>query len=97
MSVLPVTQPYRDCYAACRAAGGTIQACEESCAALMPGDACDPCCGLFSCTVENVQGTVQSVTGAVYNYLPASFGEAAGLVKWLVVGAAIVLVYKVLR
>lgn len=65
---MALTQAYRDCYAACRAQGGTIQACEESCASLMPGDACDPCCGLWSCFTGDVGQTVQSVTGAVYQY-----------------------------
>lgn len=96
MSSLAV-QPYRDCYAACRAGGGTIQACEQSCAEQMPGDVCDPCCGLWTCYAENVGQTVQSVTGAVYQYLPGTFGEFSGLVKWLVVGAGILLVYRVLR
>lgn len=62
------TDAYRTCYSDCRAQGGTIAACMSSCEGLIPGDACDPCCGLWNCFAQELPNTVQDVTGGIYQY-----------------------------
>ena len=92
------TLTYRDCYAACRANGGTIQACEESCASQMPGDTCDPCCGLWSCFTGDVAQTVQSATGAIYSYGTEALGTVRSTTYGIAAAAvALVILLVVLR
>lgn len=94
MAVLnPQLQAFRDCYAACRAAGGTIQVCQEQCNQLAGTNRCDPCCGFWECFGrENLQ-TLQTVTGAVVKYGPI----AAGLSGIGIAVGAIIVLMVVLR
>jgi hypothetical protein len=86
------TDAYRDCYAACRAEGGTIQACMERCQGLMPGDTCDPCCGLWACFIEGLPQTIEDVTGGIQHYILQPVQGTA----WAVAAAAAALVVLIL-
>ncbi len=86
----PQLQTYRDCYAACRSQGGTIQACQESCNALAGTNQCDPCCGLWQCFGLENRRTLQTVTGAIVQYGPfAGFGIAAAAVGIIILIALV--------
>lgn len=87
-----IQDPYRECYAACRGAGGEITSCEEQCRGYTPGDVG---CGSFvNCFVDGfeIPPSITQLPGTIGGIV-ADVVAPVNMTLLLAIGAGLVVLW----